>query len=478
MSKTILVTGGAGFVGSNLCRRLFEMGYKVISLDNYFTGSSENHVSGVEYREGHTKDIAKLIPEHIDLIYHLGEYSRVEQSLQEPEIVWDFNVQGTLAVLEFWRMRRCKLVYAGSSSKFSDGGMGRNLTPYTWTKASNTELVKNYASWYDLPFAITYFYNVYGPGEIAYGPYSTLISIFTQETLHGQPLSVVAPGTQMRNFTHVEDTVEGLVLVGEKGHGDEYGIGAQESFSILDAAKMFGGAVVMLPERAGNRQTSAVDSSKIRSLGWRQARQLDTYVRELRANMRVEKTTEKRILVFTTTFYPHEGPAEKALVQLAQNMPDVHFDVITTLFSERAVAASSPASNITVHRVGRGFASDKYLLPILAYKKARELSFHHSYVFAWSVMASYGTIAAIRFKKLASVPLLISLADQKIAEIPAQYRFAMNILLNNADQISTSSHAQKNAAQSIGLRVASSRAGDVFANQIRFIYNSFLRDVA
>ena len=140
--KTILVTGGAGFVGSRLCRRLHAEGHLVISLDNYFTGSRDNHLEGVEYREGHTKDIALHIPEKIDILFHLGEYSRVEQSLLEPEIVWDLNAAGTFAVLEFWRSQRCKLVYAGSSTKFSDGGLGRNLSPYTWTKASNTELVK------------------------------------------------------------------------------------------------------------------------------------------------------------------------------------------------------------------------------------------------------------------------------------------------------------------------------------------------
>ena len=185
MYTRVLVTGGAGFVGSRLCERLVATGHRVISLDNYFTGSRDNHVQGVEYREGHTKDIAALVPEEIDIIYHLGEYSRVEQSLTEPHVVWDLNSAGTFAVLEFWRARKCKLVYAGSSTKFSDGGLGRNLSPYTWSKAAHTELVKNYATWYDLPYAITYFYNVYGPGEIPHGPYSTLLAIFQDEIRRG-----------------------------------------------------------------------------------------------------------------------------------------------------------------------------------------------------------------------------------------------------------------------------------------------------
>ncbi len=271
--KTILVTGGAGFVGSNLCKRLVEIGgNKIISLDNYFTGSRDSHVSGVEYREGHTKDIAKYVPESVDLIYHLGEYSRVEQSLTEPQLVWDLNVAGTFGVLEYWRLqnlsdKKCKLVYAGSSTKFGDGGLARVATPYAWTKAANTELVKNYSDWYGLPFAITYFYNVYGPGE-RIGKYGTVIAIFIDRYTKKLPLQVTAPGTQTRNFTYISDIIDGLVLVGDKGEGEEYGLGNEKSYSMLDVAKLFNSNIEILPERAGNRQTSELDASRSKALGW------------------------------------------------------------------------------------------------------------------------------------------------------------------------------------------------------------------
>lgn len=289
--KTVLVTGGAGFVGSNLCRRLASEGHTVIALDNYFTGSREAKVLGVEYREGHTKDIAQHVSENVDLIYHLGEYARVEQSLSEPDVVWDLNVHGTFGVLEFWRTRNLaskptKLVYAGSSTKFADGGLARVATPYAWTKAANTELVKNYANWYKLPFAITYFYNVYGPGERA-GTYGTLIEIFRQKYLKGEPLTVVSPGTQKRNFTHVDDIVEGLILVGEKGEGDEFGLGDKREYSVLEVAQMFlpagrqaAGKIEMLPERAGNRMSSHVYTSRAEAIGWKAQRHLADYIRD------------------------------------------------------------------------------------------------------------------------------------------------------------------------------------------------------
>lgn len=280
--KLAVVTGGAGFVGSHLCARLVKEGYRVISLDNYFTGSKDNHVAGVKYREGHTKDIAKLVPEDPDIIYHLGEYARVEQSLSEPDVVWDLNVHGTFGVLEYWRDKKCKLVYAGSSTKFGDGGLARVATPYAWTKAANTELVKNYGAWYQLPFAITYFYNVYGPGERA-GKYGTVVEIFKQKFLKGEPLTVESPGTQKRNFTHIEDIVEGLVLVGERGEGDEFGLGSSEAYSILDLANMFGTEVTLVPSRPGNRTDSSLDLSKSSVLGWKPTHSLEEYVASIRA---------------------------------------------------------------------------------------------------------------------------------------------------------------------------------------------------
>ncbi len=280
--KLILVTGGAGFVGSHLCERLLRDGHRVISLDNYFTGSKENHIPGVEYREGHTKDIAALIPETPDLIYHLGEYSRVAASLNEPQVVFDLNMEGTFAVLEYWREKKCKLVYAGSSTKHvgarEDGVEGRDLAPYTWMKAANTELVVNYGRWYALPFAVVYFYNVYGPRERSIEEYGTVIETWRRCTHEGKPLQVREPGTQVRAFTHVEDTVDGIVLVGERGEGDNFGIGTEETFSLLEVAQMFGGEIGMLPQTKTTRASAEVDSTKTRALGWEPTHHLIDYV--------------------------------------------------------------------------------------------------------------------------------------------------------------------------------------------------------
>lgn len=280
--KTILVTGGAGFIGSHLIEKLVAAGAVVYSLDDYSTGTKENHMKGATYIEGKTVDIERLVTLRPDLIYHLGEYARVEKSFDDMERVWESNKSGTFAVLEFARRHGAKLIYAGSSTKFGDGGLGRDQSPYAWTKASNTELVRNYGSWFGLPYAITYFYNVYGPREIAKGSYATVIGIFKEQWKTGKPLTVVSPGTQKRNFTHVEDIARGLVLVGDQGEGDDYGLGAEAAYSILDIAKMFGTDIAMLPERKGNRMDSSIDLARSKNeLGWQATMRIEDYIRSL-----------------------------------------------------------------------------------------------------------------------------------------------------------------------------------------------------
>ena len=474
--KTILVTGGAGFVGSHLCERLSKEGHRVISLDNYFTGSRENHVAGVEYREGHTKDIARHIPEIPDFVFHLGEYARTEKSFEDIEIVWDLNKLGTFAVLEFCRRKGCKLIYAGSSTKFADGGGGRDQSPYAWTKATNTELVKNYGDWFGLSYAITYFYNVYGPREMS-GPFGTLIRIFSELYIHGQPLTVVSPGTQSRNFTHVEDIVAGLVLVGEDGYGDGYGIGADESYTVKEVAEMFGGEILMMPERKGNRMYAPVDNGKTKALGWKQSRQLIEYIQNIKESVGVVELNEERVIVFSTTFYPNAGKAEQALGDLMLSIPQVHFDVITTKFSHVEMGDKYTAPNVTLYRVGFGNVFDKFLLPILGAQKATLLMKEHQYIFSWALFASYGALAALLSRPKKKLPVLITIANQRIANIPWYIRIILGQILGRADQVYADDTYEAQSIIPLGVRtshIKSIGVGSTFANQIRFAYSTML----
>jgi UDP-glucose 4-epimerase len=476
--KIVLVTGGAGFIGSHLCERLQKEGHQVISLDNYFTGSRLNHVAGVEYRTGHTKDIEKHIAESPDIVFHLGEYSRVEQSVLEPDIVVDLNTNGTQGVVEFWKKRHCKLVYAGSSTKFGDGGSARHTSPYARTKAENTELVKEVGERLGLPYAITYFYNVYGERERS-GVYGTVIQHFKRMYLSGSPCAIVSPGTQERNFTHVEDIVNALILVGERGTGDEYGLGNEDAYSIRAVADLFGFGdnTVMFPPRPGNRMISELDTTKTRTLGWSTTRTLPDYIRAFTDAHPQGSAREKRILVFSTTIHPVAGLAEDAFVELARAVPQVHFDVVTTRFRP-GVSAASPAPNMTLHRVGIGATIDKFLLPLFGLFVALSLARKSRYLFAWSLMASYAALAAVFLKGLVQVPLLITLADQNLDDLSPVARQLLSLMLSSADQVygthgAQEAHATRLAGQSLPRN--SLGEGDAFANALRYAYADTVR---
>jgi UDP-glucose 4-epimerase len=273
----ILITGGAGFIGSRLCARLVSLGLEVVAVDDYLEGSRANHVAGVRYIVGHTRHIARLIDRRPDLVFHLGEFSRVEASFAQAKRVQDSNVIGTAAMLEFWIAQRCKLVYAGSSTRFAQDA---SASPYSISKRRNADQVLALGAASGLPHAVAYFYNVYGPGERA-GSTGTLIEIFRQKHEQGEALPVVSPGTQRRYFTHVDDIVDALVLLMAAGVG-EFPIGAAEDYSVLEVASMFGGLAQMLPERQGNRRASSLDASAIRSLGWRPRWGLASYIAQIK----------------------------------------------------------------------------------------------------------------------------------------------------------------------------------------------------
>jgi UDP-glucose 4-epimerase len=434
-------------------------------------------VSGVAYRTGHTKDITELIPENPAIVFHLGEYARTEKSFEDIELVWDLNKTGTFAVLEFCRRKKCKILYAGSSTKFADAGDGRDQSPYAWTKATNTELVQNYAEWFGVEYAITYFYNVYGPREMS-GPYGTLIRIFTELHRNGQPFTITAPGTQTRNYTHVHDIVDGLILTAQHGKGDGYGIGADQMYSVLDVAGMFGGEVMMMPERKGNRQNGGVDNVQVKALGWKQNHQLPDWIAKVKEDIGTVAKAEQKVLVFSTTYIPDAGAAEWALYDVCKAMPNIQFDIITTKFSQASLPSECELPNVTLHRVGTGTPFDKFVLPLKGASIARTLKATNKYIFQWTLFASYGAFAALFSHTNTHVPLLITLADQKVSHVPWHTRLMLKYVLGKADQVYAMDTYEAQAAISVSERstlVRSIGAGDAFANQVRFAYSDYLR---
>ena len=293
--KKVLIKGGAGFVGTALIRKLLRK-YKdieIVSVDNYSSGKKSNHVRSkrVTYLYKDTRD---LVAKKFDLnntkmdiadslepevVFHFGEFSRIVTSFDKFDVCWDYNMNGTRRVLDYCVAKKAKLIYSASSSKFGNDGKDENLSPYAWMKAKMVELIKNYSVWFDLNYEITYFYNAYGPGQVRTGDYATVIGIFEEQYEKGEPLTVVSPGTQTRDFTHINDIVRGVILAAEKGRQDEYPLGTATSHKIIDVAKMFGDTYTMIPERRGERfYGKAIPSLTYEHLGWVASIKLEDYI--------------------------------------------------------------------------------------------------------------------------------------------------------------------------------------------------------
>ena len=267
-NKRILVTGGAGFIGSNLVNSLINknLAKKIIVLDNYSSGTKKNHINNkkVEYIKGDTKSINKIdkiVNSKFDLVFHLAEFSRIVQSFQYFEDCWESNMQGTKKVIELALKKKAKFVYSASSSKFGNKE-NEFLSPYAWTKAKNVELIKCYREWYGLEYVISYFYNVYGPNQIRNNHMSAVIGIFENQYINNYPLTVVSPGNQKRDFTHVYDIVDGFIKAGFYKKNQEYQLASGKLYTILQVAKMFKSNIKMIPERPGERFSSKRDSLK------------------------------------------------------------------------------------------------------------------------------------------------------------------------------------------------------------------------
>ena len=266
-SKKIVITGGAGFVGTNLIRLLLEKTkYKLISIDNYSSSSRKNHIksSRVKYIKAHTKNISTVLnPKQVHSIFHFGEFARIYQSFLQMDKCIESNSIGTNAVLNFCLKNKIKLVYSATSASLGNKGGDKNLSPYAFTKSKNLEMLENLKKWFSFKYEIIYFYNVYGPKQISKGNMATVIGIFEDQYKMKKPLTVVKPGTQSRRFTHINDTVEACYYAFKKNKCRHYSISNKKSYSIIEVAKMFNSKIKFLPSRPGERYASALTSMNL-----------------------------------------------------------------------------------------------------------------------------------------------------------------------------------------------------------------------
>ena len=281
----ILITGGAGFIGYNLIQKLraTRPKIKIVCLDNYFTGTKENHIDGVTYIEGPTWEAPRLLEGYkFNEVYHFGEYSRIVQSFKDIQLAQQSILYGTPVILDLCRQWGAKLIYSASSSKFGNNGQDENLAPYSWMKAKMVELIKNYHIWYGLQYEICYFFNVYGPGQIMSGDYATVIGIFERQWRAGETLTVVYPGTQTRDFTHVDDIVEGVLLAAQQQLNHEWYLRSGKNWTIIEVAELFTKNWSFIPNRPGERQHStSIENDTSNRLDWYAKLDLKEWVNSL-----------------------------------------------------------------------------------------------------------------------------------------------------------------------------------------------------
>ena len=281
--KIILITGGYGHVGGDLANYLSGEN-SVYIVDNDVMGRGDGLLqSNVCDLKIDLADI-KNVGLKFDIVFHFGEYSRVEQSILEPTVVLENNLSSLMELLSFVRESGAKFIYSGSSTKFADDGAARYTTPYAFTKYINSEIVDHYCRWCNVNYAIVYFNNIYGGSELASGKYATVVAKFLELDKHGKHLPVNLPGTQRRAFTHIDDVLEALDYVAIHGQGDGYIICPDEDYSVLELAQSISKNIDLKPSKEGNRISGKLDNSKMKSLGWRPRRNIIEYIRKQKEN--------------------------------------------------------------------------------------------------------------------------------------------------------------------------------------------------
>ena len=273
----ILVTGGAGFVGTNLCKRLVEEGHKVVSIDNYNTGLKSNHQRGVKYITADLRNLKEFMD--VDVVFHMAAIARIQPSFENPKEYFTANANGTLNLVDWCAKTNTPLIYAGSSSKHS----GRFKNPYTFSKDIGEDIIKLYEEHFNLDATITRFYNVYGPHQLTEGGYTTLIGRWLNNIEKGIECEIYGDGEQRRDFTHVDDIVDALILIMEKDYyGSDFELGRGKNISVNEVAKMMKINPVYKEAKPGEARHTLNESDDARMmLGWAPNRELKHYLKEV-----------------------------------------------------------------------------------------------------------------------------------------------------------------------------------------------------
>jgi UDP-glucose 4-epimerase len=281
MNKKILITGGAGFVGSNLGKRLHSLGYSVVSIDNYSTGSEKNHIDGIEYI---WNDIVSVIDYSVygqfDNIVHCAAKARIKQSFIDDKEYFRSNVLGTYNITKYAAENNIPIVYIGTSSHHN----GKFNNPYTFTKSVGEDIIKLYQQNFKLKASIARLYNVYGPNELT-DSNGTLIGKWKYNYKNNLPFIIYGDGSKRRDFTHVDDICEAItkIIINQK-YGFEFELGRGENYSVCEVANMFQyDNIIHEPDLLGESINTLADNSETRKiLNWHPQNNLSAYIKSIK----------------------------------------------------------------------------------------------------------------------------------------------------------------------------------------------------
>jgi len=272
----VIVTGGAGFVGTNLCKKLAELGHIVTSIDNYNTGKESNHIEGVKYLNMDIRTILNYNWLQPDIIFHMAAIARIQPSFKNLKEYFTTNANGTLHIADYCAKYNVPLIYAGSSSHHS----GKFKNPYTFSKDVGEEIVELYQKHYNLKSSIVRFYNVYGPHQLTEGGYTTLIGRWLNNIEKGIECEIYGNGEQRRDFTHVDDIIDALIRIQkQQAYGNNFELGRGKNYSVNEVAELLDINPIYKPAKPGEAQeTLNTDKSGQSILGWEPKIDLPNYL--------------------------------------------------------------------------------------------------------------------------------------------------------------------------------------------------------
>ena len=273
----VLVTGGAGFVGTNLIKQLLKEGHQVVSVDNYHTGLKSNHQEGAQYIEFDIRNIEDYsVWGEFDIVYHLAAIARIQPSFKEPYDYFTSNANATFKVAKYCSEKGIPMVFAGSSSHWS----GKFKNPYTFSKDVSEEIIQLFQTHYGLKASIARFYNVYGPYHLKEGGYCTVIGKWENAYEEGKSLTIYGTGEKRRDFTHIDDIVGALILINEKqAWGHVFELGRGKNYSINEIASLYKTNIVYEDNKPGEAETTlCTDTLAKEILNWEAKLDISDYI--------------------------------------------------------------------------------------------------------------------------------------------------------------------------------------------------------